>query len=146
MSENPFESTTLFKVDKCSQCGANMNANCHDHARYCSYSCKEKDDEHCNPHNATVGEGLVILLIFVVAYFGIKKIVSNVKANLKANKEAIEFEMFEEYKEEVFEYMDDDFFDKHIDYLSSDEVDEFIKANMQSPAFYVAQTIIKSIK
>lgn len=143
---SPYESTTFFKVEKCSQCGANMNANCHAHARYCSYSCKEKDDEHCNPHNATVGEGLVILLIFVVAYFGIKKIVSNVKANLKANREAIELEKFEEYKEEVFEYMEDDFFDKHIDYLSSDEVDKFIKANMQSPAFYVAQTIIKSIK
>ena len=146
MSENPYESTTYFKVEKCSQCGSNMNADCHAHARYCSYSCKEKDDKHCNPHNASVGEGLSILFIFVVAYFGIKKIVSNIKSKVKSNREAIEFEKFEEYKEEVFKYMEDDFFDKHIDYLSSDEVDEFIKANMQSPAFYVAQTIINSIK
>ena len=143
---SPYESTTFFKVEKCSQCGANMNANCHAHARYCSYSCKEKDDEHCNPHNATVGEGVMILLIFVVLYFVIKKIVSNIKSKVKANKEAIELEKFEEYKEEVFKFIGDDFFNNNIDYIISDEVYKYIKSNMNEPSFYVASKIINSIK
>ena len=75
IQDNPYESTTFFRVEKCSECGVNMHANCHAHARYCSYYCS-RDDEHehdCNPHNTPIGEGLMILLIFVILYYGIKK-------------------------------------------------------------------------
>ena len=51
----------------CEYCGANMNANCHAHAKWCPYYCNEGDD-HGGGNSLPIGNGTMILFTFLGIY------------------------------------------------------------------------------
>lgn len=70
----PFEDGLLIqqhRVQKCEVCGANMNANCHAHASYCPYHCKD-DEQQCIPVGSGLSSFLLFLSVYIIWKFKIK--------------------------------------------------------------------------
>lgn len=64
--------------NRCEYCGANMNADCHAHAKWCPYHC---DDEDCNPVPLDFDISAFIFMLSLLGIYSIYKIPTGFKTS-----------------------------------------------------------------